>query len=98
MEKHTRRAFTPEFKAEAVALVRSSGKSTRQVARDLGLAETSLQRWVAQAETDAGHRDGLSTAEREELGQLRRELRLVREERDVLAKAIAFFATKGPTR
>jgi Transposase len=45
MDKRTRRRFTPEFKAEAVALVRSSGKSTRQVARDLGLAETSLQRW-----------------------------------------------------
>ena len=98
MDKRTRRRFTPEFKAEAVALVRSSGKSTRQVARDLGLAETSLQRWVAQAEVDAGHRDGLSTVEQDELSQLRRELRVVREERDVLAKAIAFFATKGQTR
>ena len=98
MDKRTRRRFTPEFKAEAVALARSSGKSTRQVARDLGLAETSLQRWVAQAEVDAGHRDGLSTVEQEELSQLRRELRVVREERDVLAKAIAFFATKGQTR
>ena len=97
MDKRTRRRFTPEFKAEAVALVRGSGKSTRQIARDLGLAETSLQRWVAQAEVDAGLRDGLSTAEREELSQLRRELRVVRDERDVLAKAIAFF-TKGPTR
>ena len=98
MDKRTRRRFTPEFKAEAVALVRGSGKSTRQIARDLGLAETSLQRWVAQAEVDAGLRDGLSTAEREELSQLRRELRVVRDERDVLAKAIAFFATKGQTR
>ncbi len=98
MEKPTRRTFTPEFKAETVALVRRSGKPLRQIARDLGLAETTLQRWAKQAAIDAGERDGLSTAEREELGQLRRELRLVREERDVLAKAIAFFATKGATR
>ena len=98
MDKRTRRRFTREFKAEAVALVRSSGKSTRQVARDLGLAETSLQRWVAQAEVDAGRREGLSSTEQQELSQLRRELRVAREERDVLAKAIAFFATTGPTR
>jgi transposase len=97
MDKRTRRSFTPEFKAETVALVRGSGKSTRQIARELGLAETTLQRWVAQAEIDVGHRDGLSIAEREELSQLRRELRTVREERAGLAKAIAFLA-KGPTR
>ena len=97
MEKRTRRTFTREFKAETVALVRSSGKPLRQIARDLGLAETTLQRWVAQAETDAGYRSGLTTADRDELSQLRRELRVVREERDVLAKAIAYFA-KGPTR
>lgn len=97
MEKPTHRTFTPEFKAETVALVRSTGKPIRQIARELGLAETTLQRWVQQAAIDAGQRDGLTTAEREELSQLRRELRVVREERDVLAKAIAFFA-KGPTR
>ena len=97
MEKRSRRVFTREFKAEAVALVRSSGESMRQIARGLGLAETSLQRWVARAETDAGPREDLTTPERDELSQVRRELRVVREERDVLAKAIAFFA-KGPTR
>ena len=98
MEQPPQRTFTAEFKAETVALVRRSGKPIRQIARDLGLAETTLQRWVKQAAIDAGERDGLSTAERDELSQLRRELRLVREERDVLAKAIAFFATKGATR
>ncbi len=56
-----------------------------------------MHRWLAQAEIDAGQRDGLTTAERDELFHVRRELRVVREERDVLAKAIAFF-TKGPTR
>jgi transposase len=63
----------------------------------MGLAESTVHRWLDQAEIDAGHRDGLTTVEREELSRLRRENRVIREERDVLAKAIAFF-TKGPTR
>jgi DNA/RNA-binding domain of Phe-tRNA-synthetase-like protein len=58
----------------------------------MGLSESTVQRWVAQAEVDGGQRDGLTTAEREELSHLRREMRVVREERDVLAKAIALFA------
>jgi transposase len=63
----------------------------------MGLSESSVHRWLAQTDLDAGLRDGLTTTEREELSRLRRELRVVREERDVLAKAIAFF-TKGTTR
>ena len=63
----------------------------------MGLSESSVHRWLAQADIDAGQRDGLTTDERQELSRLRRDLRVVREERDVLAKAIAFF-TKGPTR
>ena len=63
----------------------------------MGLAESSVHRWLAQAEIDAGQRDGLTTAEREELSRLRRENRAIREERDVLAKAIAFF-TRTTTR
>ena len=97
MDKRTRRRFSKEFKAETVALIRHSGKSIAEVCRDMGLSESSVHRWLAQAEIDAGQRDGLSSGERDELSQLRRELRVVREERDVLAKAIAFF-TKGPTR
>jgi transposase len=97
MEKRTRRKFTKEFKAETVALIRQSGKSIAEICRDMGLPESSVHRWLAQAEIDAGQRDGLTTSEREELSRLRRELRVVRDERDVLAKAIAFF-TKGPTR
>jgi transposase len=57
----------------------------------MGLPESSVHRWLAQADVDAGQRDGLTTTEREELSRLRRELRVVREERDVLAQAIAFF-------
>ena len=94
MDKRSRRRFTKEFKSETVALIRHSGKSIAEVCRDMGLAESSVHRWLAQADIDSGQRDGLTTTEREELSRIRRELRVVREERDVLAKAIAFF-TKG---
>jgi transposase len=97
MDKRSRRKFTKEFKAETVALVRRSGKSIAEVCREMGLPESSVHRWLAQAEIDNGQRDGLTTAERDELSRLKRELRVVREERDVLAKAIAFF-TKETTR
>src|SRR5438034_223528 len=97
MDKRSRRRFTKEFKAETVALVRHSGKSIAEICRDMGLPESSVHRWLAQANIDAGERDGLTTAEREEFSRIRRELRVVREERDVLAKAIAFF-TKTATR
>ena len=97
MEKRSRRRFTKEFKAETVALIRHSGKSIAEVCREMGLPESSVHRWLAQDDIDRGQRDGLTTAERDELARLRRELRVVREERDVLAKAIAFF-TKDTTR
>jgi transposase len=63
-----------------------------KVARDLGLTETAVRRWVAQAEVDSGQRLGLTTTEREELSHLRQENRLLREERDLLKRAMAFFA------
>jgi transposase len=97
MEKRSRRRFTKEFKAETVALIRRSGKSIAEVCRDMGLPESSVHRWLAQVDVDAGQRDGLTTTEREELSRLRRENRVIREERDVLAKAIAFF-TRTTTR
>jgi transposase len=77
--------------------VRTSGKSVGEVCRDLDLTETAVRRWVAQADVDAGGRDGLTTAEREELTRLRRENRVLREEREILRKAAAFFA-KETTR
>ena len=97
MTMRRRRSFTPEFKAQTVDLVRTSGKSAAEVCRDLDLTETAVRRWVAQAEIDAGRREGLTTAEREELTQLRKEVRVLRQERDILAKATAFFA-KETTR
>ena len=92
-----RRSFTPAFKAQAVELVRTSGKSVAEVCRELELTETAVRRWMARADIDAGRRDGLTTAEREELSRLRRENRVLREERDSLKKAAACFA-KETTR
>jgi transposase len=97
MAARPRRSFTPEFKAHTVDLVRTSGKSVAEVCRDLDLTETAVRRWVAQAEIDAGQRIGLTTSEREELSRLRRENRVLREEREILRKAAAFFA-KETTR
>jgi transposase-like protein len=98
MAKRKRRAFTDEFKAQTVRLVRESGKSIGTVARELDLTESALRSWVRQAGIDAGRGQGgaLTTAEREELGQLRREVRTLRMERDILKKATAFFAKERP--
>jgi transposase len=91
--KRERPAFTPEFKAEAVRVVQQSGKSVAMVARELDLTETALRRWVEQVAIDAGrgHDGALMSDERAELVQLRREVRTLRMERDILKKA-AFFA------
>jgi transposase len=97
MALRARRTFTTEFKAETVELIRSSGKSVSEVCRDLDLTETAVRRWMQQAEIDAGKRPGLTTAEREELARLRREVLVLREEREILKKAAAFFA-KETTR
>ena len=100
MEKHgrgKRRTFSAEYKAEAVRLVDDSGKSIGVIARELGLGETALRRWVQQAAIDAGRgpSGGLTTSEREELGQLRRENQRLRMEREILKKATAFFARES---
>jgi len=89
-----RRTFTEEFKAEAVRLVRESGKSIGGIAKDLGVWETVLRRWMQQSEADAGRGpDGvMTTHEKAELRRLRRELKQVTMERDILKKATAFFA------
>jgi len=88
-----RRSFTAEFKADVVALVRQPGNTAHSVARDLDLTETAVREWVKQAERDAGVRaDGLTTSERAEMTQLRKDLREAREERDILKRAVAFFA------
>ncbi len=78
--------YPAEFRAEAVRLAREPGHSMREVARDLGIANESLRRWVMQAEVDAGTAEGLTTDERAELTRLRRENRTLRTEREILKK------------
>jgi transposase len=92
-----RRSFTKEYKAEVVALVRSSGKSPGQVAREMDLTETSVRAWVKQVAIDE-KRDPLgplTSEERAENTRLRRELKNMTMERDFLRKAAAFFARGG---
>jgi transposase len=97
MERRKRRAFTKEFKAETVRLVAEGGRSVPEVARNLDLTESALRQWVRQGEVDAGRgKPGeLTTAEREELHRLRREVKTLRLEREILKKAAAFFAKEN---
>ena len=89
----SRRSFTPEFKQEAVDLCRRTGKSECQVARELGIPQSTLNRWMRQAAVaPLGSNSFLAT---EELKVVRRELEQVRMERDILKKAVAFFAKES---
>ena len=90
--KRPRWSFTKEFKAEVVELVRQPGITAASVARDLELTETVVREWVKQADVDDGTRDRLTSAERAELVRLRKENRVLREERYILKRATAFFA------
>jgi transposase len=87
-----RRSFTPEFKAEIVERCRQGDRSIAQVAKDFNLVESAVRRWVEQAEVDSGQRDGLTSGEREELRELRRENRRLQGDVDLLKRAMAFFA------
>ncbi len=90
--------YSLEFRLEAVRLLRSSGRTIPELARELGCSAQSLRNWSSQIDVDTGAREGLSSAERDELRRLRRELRIVTEEREILKKAAAFFARESGTR
>jgi transposase len=90
--KRPRRSFSDEYKAEVVELCRTSGKTIAEVAGDLGLTVSAVRRWVAQADIDAGNKPGMTSEEHSELVQLRKENRVLREERDILKRATVFFA------
>jgi transposase len=93
-EPRPRRSFTPEFKADIVERCRGGDRTVGQVARDFDLSETAVREWVKQAERDEGSRvdGGLTSSEREELAQLRRDNRRLREDVEILKRATAFFA------
>jgi transposase-like protein len=97
MDRRKRRKFTSEYKAEVVQLVRASGKSVGEVAKELDLTETALRGWVKRAEVDEKRNPNgpLTSQERAELARLRRELKTTTMERDFLRKAAAFFARSG---
>jgi transposase len=97
MAKRKRRAFSGEYKAEVVDLIRKSGKSVGAVARELDLTETAVRRWVQQTEIDSGRESAgaLATSEREELAQLRKRVKTLEMEREILKKATAFFAKES---
>lgn len=94
----TRRPYPPEFRREAVQLVRS-GRSVKDVAESLGCSDQSLHIWVKRDQLDRKERDdGLTSAERDELKELRRRVRRLEQEREILKRAAVFFAAETETR
>ncbi len=90
--------YPMDFRREAVALLKSSGKTVPQLAQELGISPQSLRNWARQLDVDKGRAAGLTSDEREELRRLRREVRTLSEEREILKKAAVFFAKEGGTR
>ncbi len=90
--------YSKEFKQGAVALLRSSGRPIPQLAKELGCSPQSLRGWAALVDVDEGKAEGLSSLEREELSRLRRENKILAEEREILKKAAAFFASESKPR
>jgi transposase-like protein len=96
-QKRARRIHTREFKAETVKLVRDGGRSVGQVSQELDLADSLIRNWLRQAKVDEGNGPvgALTTAEKAELSQLRREVKVLRMEREILKRAATFFAKEN---
>ena len=88
-------AYPPEFRQRAVGLARERVKPIARIAEDLGISESCLRRWMAQADIDDGTRPGVASSELEELRRLRKENRVLRMERELLSRAAAFFASEN---
>jgi transposase-like protein len=88
-------AYPPEFKRRAVELARQGDKPIAQLSRELGVAESGLRRWMAQADIDEGRRPGLTSDERKELAELRRRNRVLEMENEILKRAAAYFAKEN---
>ena len=93
----TRPPYPEEFRREAVELVRA-GRSIADVAKSLGVSQQTLRNWSKQIDVDAGRREGLTAEDKEELTRLRRRVRVLEQEREILKKAAAFFAKENETR
>ncbi|NKY19542.1 transposase [Tsukamurella spumae] len=89
------KAKPEEFRRRAVKLAREDGASVAQVAKDLGISESGLRRWMSIDDVDAGRREGLSTSERAELAQLRRDKKRLEQEVEILKRASAYFAREN---
>ncbi len=89
------RPHPPEFRRRAVELARMREKPVAQIAEDLGISESCLRNWLSRADIDEGRREGLSSNERDELVELRRELRVAKMENEILKRAAAYFAREN---
>jgi transposase len=96
-QRRNRRQFTAEFKRDAVELVRTTGRPIAEIARELGIDDSTLGNWVRQDRIDRGEAEGLTTEERTRLRQLEAENTKLRMERDLLKRTVAFWVTETST-